>query len=157
MPDAARYVDPEGAFELRIPPGWTAEPDTEDGGVELFDPAETGVLHVIGFAQPEAPDDEVADPAEELYAFLDEQGIELEDDDVEDLAIQGGEMALCEYIVEEDGENGEPAEAAFWLMGVATAPGQLIFASYTCPAGSEEVERETVREVLRSIRVPPPA
>src|SRR5690606_29918598 len=88
----------------------------------------------------EAEDEQ--DPAEELYAFLADQEIELEEDEVEDLELPGdGSLALCEYLVEEDGEM------IYWMMGVATAPGGLVFASYSCPEAYEDQETEAVREV----------
>ena len=34
MSDAAR--DPEGRFELRLPPGWQAAPDEDGDGVEVW-------------------------------------------------------------------------------------------------------------------------
>ena len=39
---------------------------------------------------------------------------------------------------------------------VATAPGNLVFASYTCPAGREDEERETVRDILTTLRLASP-
>lgn len=145
------YVDPDGAFRVRVPEGWTTERDEEAGGVELFRADGAGSLHLLGFA---APTDEVADPAEELYAFLDEQGVELEEEDVDDLELAGGaDMALCEYLAEP--EPGDDEEPTFWIMGVATAPGALVFASYSCAAGEEDEERERVREILASLELLP--
>ncbi|MBV9774255.1 MAG: hypothetical protein JO040_09920 [Gemmatimonadetes bacterium] len=142
-----RYSDAEGGFDVLVPAGWTTETDPEVGGVELSHPDGAGALHLIGVPQP---DDEFLDPAEELYAFLEEQGVELEDDEVEDVELDGGaEMALCEYLTDDEEEEGE----TFWLVGVATAPGSLVFASYSCAAGEEEEERETVRRVLASVRL----
>ena len=148
MPEETRYTDAEGGFELRLPAGWYAEPDPEAGGVEVAHPDGAGALHLVGFPQPP---EEFPDPAEELYAFLEEQGVELEEDEVEDLELPGGgELALCEYVSEdEDGEEGE----TFWMTGVATAPGGLVFASYSCAAGEEEEEREAVRGILGSLRL----
>ncbi len=150
MTEARRYVDDQGGFEVTLPPGWTAEPDPEGEGVELRDSQEIGVLHLLGFPHSEAPP---ADPAEELYGFLEEQGIELEEDEVEDLELEsGGEVALCEFLMEgEEGVEGEE-EPVFWIMAVAVAPEVLIFASYSCPVGEEEGQRERVRAILRSLR-----
>lgn len=142
------YTDPAGGFELRLPAGWRAERDEEAGGVEIAHPDGAGSLHLVGIPQPE---DEFPDPAEELYGFLEEQGVELEEDEVDDVPLEGdAELALCEYIAEEEeSEEG----ATFWLVGVATAPGALVFASYSCAAGEEEEERDTVREVLASLKL----
>lgn len=146
MSSESRYTDPEGVFDVRVPDGWYAEPDEEAGGVELAHPDGAGALHLMGFAQDPG---EFPDPAEELYAFLEEQGVELQEDEVEDVPLAGGaELALCEYVSEEEGV-GE----TFWRVGVATAPGGLVFASYSCAAGEEDEERETVREVLASLRL----
>lgn len=138
-------------FRLTLPDGWQMEPDEEDGGVLIAAPSGSGLLHVVSFPQT---DEELADPAEELYAFLEEQGVELEEDDVEDVPLGGdAEMALCEYLAEvEDGDDQE--SATYWLVAVATAPGTLVFCSYSCPAGEEEREREQMRDVLASLRVP---
>lgn len=116
--------------------------------MEIAHPDGAGSLHLVGIPQPE---DEFPDPAEELYGFLEDQGVELEEDEVEDFPLEGdAELALCEYITEdEEGEEG----ATFWLVGVATAPGALVFASYSCAAGEEEEERDTVREALTSLKL----
>ena len=82
---------------------------------------------------------------------LAEQGIELEEDDVEDFDLEGGAaLSLCEYLAE--GED-EEERATYWLMAVATNPGNLVFANYSCPAGKQDRERETVRGVLASLRL----
>jgi hypothetical protein len=147
MTEASRRADPEGRFDLIIPLGWSAAPDEEDGGLEVWDDGGVGTLHVIAF--PQAPD-EFLDPAEELYAFLEERGVELQEDEVEDLLLQDeAELALCEYTSEDD----EDREELYWMIGVATAPGVLAFASYFCPAGQEQRERELVRLALESLRL----
>lgn len=142
------YTDEEGGFGVLVPEGWYAEADPEVGGVELAHPDGAGLLHLVGIPQPEG---EFPDPAEELYSFLEEQGVELEEDEVEDLELESGaEMAVCEY-VSDDEEEG--AGETFWMVGVATAPGSLVFATYSCAAGEEEEERETVLRTLRSLRL----
>lgn len=147
MADERRYADDEGGFDVAVPEGWYAEADPEAGGVELAHPDGAGSLHLVGV--PQEPGD-FPDPAEELYSFLEEQGVELEEDEVEDLALEGGaEMAVCEYLTDDEEEEGE----TFWLVGVATAPGALVFASYSCASGEQEEERETVLGVLRSLRL----
>jgi len=139
-------IDP--AFTVELPPGWAAEPDAAEG-VSVFRPDGSGLLHLVSFSHDE---EEIPDPAEELYAFLEEQGIEIEEDEVEDLELPGGaDLALTEYLAEEE-EEGE-AESTYWLVGVATAPGTLVFVSYSCPAGEEEREREPLREILRSLTI----
>jgi len=54
-------------------------------------------------------------------------------------------------------ENEE--EHVHWIVGVAAAPGLLVFASYSCAAGEEE-EGAVVREILNSLvlesAAPPP-
>jgi hypothetical protein len=147
MPEHQRYTDPEGRFDLLIPAGWSAAPDEDDGGLEVWDEAGSGTLHVIAF--PQGPD-EFLDPAEELYAFLEERGVELQEDEVEDVVLEGdAELAVCEY-ASEDEDDGE---TLFWMVGVATAPGVLAFATYFCPAGEEEHEAPLVRAVLESLRL----
>jgi hypothetical protein len=143
MSDRERVtIDP--AFSLSLPAGWVAEPDEEEG-VSVYSPDGTGLLHLVAF--PHAPEAE-ADPAEELYAFLEEQGIEIEEDEVEDVALaDDAALALCEYLAEEDEEE----EATYWLVGVAMGPRTLVFVSYSCPAGEEEQERAAVREILRTL------
>jgi hypothetical protein len=138
----ARFSDGESVFSVRLPPGWEAERD-EEGGVLIVAEEGAGLLHLIPFARETT---EELDPAEELYAFLEEQEIELEEDEVEDIPLgEDASLALCEYLAEEGDEE------VYWLVGVATAPGQLLFASYSCAAGEEEGERETVRGILGSI------
>ncbi|MDB4949740.1 MAG: hypothetical protein JWM27_2389 [Gemmatimonadetes bacterium] len=149
MADAQRYTDPEGGFDLVLPAGWTAEPNAEEGGVELSHPDGAGILHLLGLAQP---DDEFPDPAEELYAFLEDQGVELEEDEVDDVELEGGEMSLCEYATADDEEGGDET---FWMVGVATAPGRLVFATYFCASGEQDEERETVRAALATLRLHP--
>lgn len=150
MAAGERYTDPEGGFEAEVPPGWWARPDAEQGGVELAAGGDgAGVLHLLAVPQPEGS---FPDAAEELYAFLDEQGIELSEDDVEDLELAGGaELTLCEYEVE--AEEDEQDEPTFWLVGVATAPGQLVFATYVCAAAEADQERDVVRGILASLRL----
>jgi hypothetical protein len=138
-------IDP--AFSFQVPPGWVAERDEEEG-VLVSAPDGVGLLHLVAF--PGSPDD-MADPAEELYAFLDEHGIEILEDEVEDLELpEGGDMSLCEYLAEDEEEADE---STYWLVAVTVAPGSLVFASYSCPAGEQEVERAAVREVLTSLRI----
>jgi hypothetical protein len=145
MSDTAR--DPEGRFELRLPRGWQAAPDEDGDGLEVWSAEGAGTLHLISFA-PGGED--FPDPAEELYAFLQEQDVELEEDEVEDVALDGGaEMALCEYLTEDE----ETDERLYWMVGVAAAPGRLVFATYFCPAGQEPRERDVVREALGSLRI----
>lgn len=143
----------EGRFEVRLPPGWVHE-DDEDGGVLVASAEGPGLLHLVSFEQDEgAP----LDPAEELYVFLEDQGVELEDDEVEDLELPEGELAYTEYLTEEDGEGEGEADAeepaTYWLVGVATWPETLVFCSYSCPAGSQDVERERVIGILSSLRL----
>jgi hypothetical protein len=142
-----RHEDPEHRFDLIIPTGWSAAPDEDDGGLEVWNEAGSGTLHVIAFGQgPE----EFPDPAEELYAFLEERGVELQEDEVEDLVLPGdAELALCEY-TSEDEEDGEEL---YWMVGVATAPGVLAFATYFCPAADADRERAVVRAALESLRL----
>lgn len=149
MNPAERYTDPEGRFSFAVPPGWSVEADPEEGGVEAWDDEGPGNLHLLGF---DAPDDDFPDPAEELYAFLEDRGVELEEDEVDDLELEGGgELAFCEY--EAQDEEGEDDETLFWMVGVATMPGVLVFATYFCPAGEEGREREAVRGVFASLRL----
>ena len=138
-----RYLDDRGYFQIDFPDPWVAEEDGE-GGVLIFREEGHGLLHLMVFERPE---DEDADPAEELYAFLADQEIEIEEDEVDDVDLAGtGSMALCEYLAE------EVEEEVFWLVGVATTPGRLLFISYSCPSGEERVERDTVRRILDTIR-----
>jgi hypothetical protein len=137
-------IDP--AFSLSLPEGWVAEPDEEEG-VSVYAPDGVGLLHLVAFP---ASDDDLQDPAEELYAFLEEQGIEIEEDEVEDVELPaGGELALCEYLSEEEEED----ETTYWLVGVAMSPATLLFVSYSCPSGEEEQERASVREILTSLKL----
>ncbi|HSU16864.1 hypothetical protein [Longimicrobium sp.] len=145
MSDTAR--DPEGRFELRVPAGWQAAPDEDGDGLEVWKEEGSGTLHLISFA-PEGED--FPDPAEELYAFLQEQDVVLQEDEVEDVPLPGGaEMALCEYLTEDEDEG----ESLFWMVGVATAPGTMVFATYFCPAGEEARERDAVRGALASLQI----
>jgi hypothetical protein len=147
MSDAGRFRDPEGRFDLAVPPGWSAAPDEDGDGAEVWSEEGEGTLHLVGFA---ADEDDFPDPAEELYAFLEDRGVELEEDEVEDVPLAGGaEMALCEYVSEDEDEG----EALYWMVAVATAPGVVAFATYFCPAGREEAEREAVRAALGSLRL----
>ena len=154
MGSAERLVV-EDTFEVRVPAGWTHEKD-EEGGVLLASESGTGLLHMVSFEQN---GDDFLDPAEELYVFLEDQGVELEEDEVEDLELpDGSELAYCEYLTEEDDAGAADDEAStFWLVGVATGPAAVVFCSYSCPAGSQDVEREGVLAILRSIRILPAA
>lgn len=143
MKQASWYAAAGGEYAIRVPEGWTAEPDPEEGGVEISHPDGAGVLHLVAFPYAGVP----ADPAEELYAFLEEQEIELHEDEIEEIALENGaELALCEYL-EEDEDGG----SAYWIVGVAALPDALVFAHYTCDAGDEDAERATIREVLRTL------
>jgi hypothetical protein len=145
MGERTRRGVPDEGFELDVPAGWESERDPEEGGLDVWDPEGPGDLHVVGFT--DAAED--ADPAEELYAFLDEQDIELEEDEVEDVALEaGGELAYCEYQTEDE----ETGETIHWLLGVAALPSSLVFAHYMCPAGEEEQERSAVLDILRTLR-----
>lgn len=145
----------DARFDFEIPDGWQAEID-EEGGIQAGQAEGAGLLHLISFEQESG---EPLDPAEELYIFLEDQGIELEEDEIEDLdLVSGAELSLCEYLSEdeEEGEGESGRETTYWLVAVATAPGNLVFASYTCPAGREDEERETVREILTTLRLASP-
>ena len=145
--DRQRYHDPTG-FSLIVPPGWSAEAEAEQGGVDLWGPGEHGTLHLIGLPQPP---DEFPDPAEELYAFLHEQGVELQEDEVEDVELEDdAEMALCEYVADDEEAPEEPP--TLWLIAVATAPGALVFGTYSAAEADAEGELGAVREILRSLR-----
>ncbi len=147
MSDAQRIRDPDGRFTLVPPPGWQHAPDEDEGGMEVWHEDGAGTLHLISF---DAGDD-FADPAEELYAFLDEREVELEEDDVDDVPLEdGGELAVAEYEAEDEDEG----DITFWLVGVATAPGVLVFATYLRPGGPEhDAEAELVRAALGSLRL----
>lgn len=148
MGDGRRWADPDGRFDFLLPPGWNAEADPDEGGVEVWDDRGPGNLHLLAF---DSDDDDFPDPAEELYAFLEERGVELQEEEVEDVPLEGGgELALCEYSAEDEEEGGGPL---FWRVGVATAPGRLVFATYFCPEGQEEREADAVLELLASLRV----
>jgi len=149
MTEAKRARDPEGRFSLVPPPGWSAAPDEDEGGMEVWREDGAGSLHLISFDADEFPD-----PAEELYAFLEEAGVEIEEDDVDDVELEEGELALCEYEAEEEeSEDGDGPQTTFWMQGVATAPGVLVFVSYECPAGLQDPERELVRQSLATLRL----
>lgn len=140
-------MDP--AFEVEIPEGWEAEPD-EEGGLNLAGAAGIGLLHLIAF--PQEPG-EILDPGEELYIFLDEQGVELVEDEIEDLDLpDGAELALCEYTAEEEDED-DPEGGTYWMVGVAAAPGKLVFCNYSCPADEADAEREAVVGILRTLKL----
>ncbi len=143
-----RDLEFQGAFALSLPAAWEAEPDEEEG-INLASPDGPGLLHLLSIPQPAG---EMLDPAEELYAFLEDQGIELEEDEVEDVELPGSAgMAVCEYLAEQ--EEDEEESATFWIVAVATAPGVLVFGSYSCPAGEAAAEREKVRDILASLRL----
>lgn len=146
-------LDP--AFDIDLPEDWTAVPD-EDGGIGVTGPEAVGLLHLIAFEQTAG---ELLDPAEELYIFLEDQGIELEEDEIEDLDLpSGAELSVCEYLSEGDeDEDQQPPETTYWMVAVATVPGNLVFGSYTCPATEVDAERETIRSVLMSLRLHPQA
>jgi hypothetical protein len=147
MSDAEWAADPEGRFTVQPPAGWTAAPDEDVGGLEVWREEGSGTLHLVSFDA-----DDFADPAEELYAFLEDRGVELEEDDVEDLALAGGgEMSFVEY----EAEDEDVGETTFWLVGVAAAPGTLVFATYLAPAGEQEAEVELVRAALATLRLRP--
>jgi hypothetical protein len=147
MSEPTRHTDLDGRFDLVIPAGWSASPDEEDGGLEVWSETGVGTLHVIALPQDL---DEFLDPAEELYAFLEERGVELQEDEVDDVVLEGdAELAVCEY----SSEDEDDGEALFWMVGVATAPGVLAFATYFCPAGQEERERLAVRAALETLRL----
>jgi hypothetical protein len=140
-------IDP--AFEVEIPAGWEAEGD-EEGGVNLSSEAGIGLLHLIAF--PQEPD-EILDPGEELYIFLEEQGVELVEDEIEDMDLpDGAELALCEYTAEEEDED-DPEGGTYWMVGVAAAPGNLVFCNYSCPADEADAEREAVVGILKTLQL----
>lgn len=147
MSDAQRVRDPDGRFTLVPPPGWSTAPDEEDGGLEVWPEEGSGTLHLISF---EAGGDDFPDPAEELYAFLDDRDVELEEDEVADVPLEdGSELAIAEYEAEDEDEG----DVTYWLVGVATGPGALVFATYLCPAGEHEAEAELVRAALATLRL----
>jgi hypothetical protein len=151
MSDAKRVRDPDGRFTLVPPPGWSTAPDEEDGGLEVWPAEGSGTLHLMSF---DAGDDDFPDPAEELYAFLDDRDVELEEDEVADVPLgDGGELAIAEYEAEDEDEG----DVTYWLVGVATGPGALVFATYLCPAGEHEAEAELVRASLATLRLSPEA
>ncbi len=152
-PSRERYLDADGGFSVLLPPGWSAEAERDEGGVEMWGPEEHGTLHLIGLPQPA---DEFPDPAEELYAFLHEQGVELEEDEVEDVELgEDAEMALCEYLAED--EEAPEESPTLWMIGVATSLGGLVFATYSAAEAAAEGERDAVRQILRSLRFEAPA
>jgi hypothetical protein len=160
IPTVRVTIDP--SFDVDLPEQWTAAPD-EDGGISVSGPGAVGLLHLIAFEQPLGQD---LDPAEELYVFLEDQGIELQEDEIEDLPLEGGaDLSLCEYVTEEEEEEGEDevggaaeeGETTYWIIAVATIPGNLVFASYSCPADAIEAEREAVRAMLATLRLNAPA
>ena len=139
-------IDP--AFEISIPTGWTAEAD-EEGGINLAGDPGVGLLHLLAFAQ--GPD-ELLDPGEELYIFLEDQGVELEEDEIEDIELPGGaDLALCEYTSEEEDDDTEGE--TYWMVGVAAAPGNLVFCNYSCPASDADAERAAVVSILKTLRL----
>lgn len=145
MTETMRAADPDGRFTLRPPPGWSAAPDEDDGGMEVWREDGAGTLHLISFDA-----EGFGDPAEELYAFLEDRGVELEEDDVDDVALEGGgEMALAEY----EAEDEDAGETVFWMVAVAAAPGVVVFATYLAPAGEEAADLEPVRAALATLRL----
>lgn len=146
MSDAQRVRDPDGRFTLVPPPGWSTATDEDEGGIEVWPEQGSGTLHLISFdAGGEFPD-----PAEELYAFLDDRDVELEEDEVGDVPLDGdAELAIAEYEAEDEDEG----DVTYWLVGVATGPGALVFATYLCPAGEHEAEAELVRASLATLRL----
>jgi hypothetical protein len=148
MTETGRAIDPDGRYRIRLPEGWSAAPDEEEtGGLEAWSETGAGTLHLVSFES-----DEGTDAAEELYAFLEERGVELEDDDVEDVVLEGGaEMAVAEY----EAEDEEEGDLTFWLVAVATAPRALVFATYLAPADVDRAEVERVRDALATLRFGP--
>lgn len=145
--EAWRRISLDPLFRVRLPPGWEAEIDAEEGGVLFAREDGEGVLHLLGFPRAGGA---AADPAEELYGFLEEEGIELQEDEIEDLELEGeGEASLCEYVSEDE----EEGETTYWLTGVAVGPGGLVFISYSAAGEEGGVEAEEVREILRTLRI----
>jgi hypothetical protein len=148
MDETGWYTAEDAAFTVRIPAGWQAEPNAEDGGVDIWNPEGPGELHLTSFPVPPG---EQPDPGEELFAFLAESEVELEEDEVEDVVLEGGaELALCEFLSEDE----ESGEIDYSLMGVAVFADRMVFAHYTCAYGDEERERERVRSLLQTLRDP---
>lgn len=138
------YDDGETRFGVGVPEGWESEEDEEDGGLLLWPKEGDALLHLIGFARAE---EEIPDPAEELYAFLDGEEIAIEEDEVVDLTLEAGdEAAYCEYIEEEEDE------ITHWLVGVATGPGQLVFLNFSRPWEEGTEIGSDVRDILGTIR-----
>lgn len=147
---AERASDPNGRFDIVVAPGWVTETDAAEGALILFRPESEGNLELLSF--PFTPE-EGTDPADELFAFLDEEDVLLLEDEVEDFELEGGAgLALCEYVSEEEAE-GDGAEQLFWLVAVATGQHGLVFASYSSPAGTEQADRADVVQMLRSLRL----
>ena len=63
------YRERDGSFDLSLPDGWDLERD-EGGGLLASTADGCGLLHLIPFERDSA---ETADPADELYAFLEDQ------------------------------------------------------------------------------------
>lgn len=142
------HTDPEHGYSLSLPEGWRASPDPEGDGEELFHPDGAGIVHLVPLTAGSGGED----PADELYAFLAEQGIELEEDEVEDLELEGGLLSYCEFGTEEELEDGGETEAVRWLIGIAAGPRGLLLITYSAPEGEDE-EIAALRAMLATLRL----
>jgi len=141
-----RHTHTEHGYSLTLPEGWEAAPDPDGDGEELFHPQGAGIVHLVPLAAASGEED----PAEELYAFLAEQDVELEEDEVEDLELTGGgALSYCEFGTEEELEEGG-AEQVRWLVGIALGPRGLLLITYSAPEG-EDAEVEAVRGMLATL------
>jgi Icc-related predicted phosphoesterase len=142
-----RHSHAEHGYAFDLPAGWTAAPDPDGDGEELFHPEGAGIVHLVPLSAGTGEED----PAEELYAFLDEQGVELEEDEVEDIELEGGGLlSYCEFGMEEELDEGEGTEEVRWLVGIASGPRGLLLITYSAPEG-EEAEVAAVRALLATL------
>ena len=135
----------EGWYSLELPDAWVADEDEDPAA--FYDPEGAGALHITVQKPGPLKSGDRIDAFVFLRAFLTSVGVHFDERKGNRFSQETAEGASYEFA--SDRPEGR-AHERFWML---TNHAFVLFLSYACREEDRGVERETVDEIVKSVRL----